>query len=142
MATLTSTYAQSDVQAKAVLAGLNWVYAEYTLGAAFSAGDVVQMVKIPNGARIADVKVGNLSVASGSFSVGDGGNTSRYIAGTSATLSTVFSLNQAGGLGYKYSISDDVAVQFDTIDYTQSVAGGSAGSVVRMTVAYTMDETY
>jgi len=140
MATLTSTYAQSTSPIKAVHAGLNSVYSDYTLAAAFSAGDVVQMVKVPNRARIRSVRVGNLSVASGSFSVGDGGDTARFIAVTSATLSTVFSLNQAGGLGYKYSFSDDAAVQYDTIDYVQTVAGGSAGSILRMTVDYTVDE--
>ncbi len=140
MATLTGTYATATSQPKALHAGVVSVYSEYTAAAAFSAGDVIQMVKVPNGARIRDIRVADLSVASGTFSVGDGGNTARYIASTSATLSTVFSLNQAGGLGYKYSFSDDATVQFDTIDIVIGAAGGSSGSVLRMVVDYTVDE--
>ena len=140
MATLTGSMATSTSVPRALNVGINTVYAEYTLGAAFSAGDVVQMVKVPNGARIRNVRIANLSVASGTFSVGDGGDTARYIASTSATLSTVFSLNQAGGVGYKYSLSDDAAVQYDTIDYVVGTAGGSSGSVLRMIVDYTVGD--
>lgn len=106
--------------------------------------DTIQMVKVPNGATILDVRLAspaNLAAggANAGFSVGDGGDTARFIATASySSTAGLQTLNQANGLGYQYSLSDDANPLWDSIDIT--FTGTVTASVTfTMTVMYTMD---
>lgn len=138
MATFTSTACASGVMPRAIHAGVNSVSAAHTVSGSLSAGDVIQMVKIPNGATILDIVLRTaITPAQITLSVGDGGSTGRYVL-TATHTSTVYHANT--GVPYTYDISDDAAVQYDTVDVKVSTASGSGNSSFYMTVLYTMDD--
>lgn len=96
------------------------------------------MVPIPTGCRVLDIIIqsewpGNTV---GSFTVGDGSLTNRFVTNASFTASSRVT-RLSSNLAYKYSVSDDAALWFDTIDI--SVGTGSTrtatGSIL-MTVYY------
>jgi len=99
-------------------------------GSTVTPGAVFQMVPIPTGARVYDVRVWSewIGNAAGVFSVGDGSLTNRYVTSASLTASSRLTLANAG-LGFKYSVSDDAIFRWDTIDLnvgagaTQCVTG-------------------
>ena len=121
MATLKGTGAGDGAQPRAVHAGVNSIISTYTFTATSSAGDVVQMVKIPDGARILDVKV-KANVGNALVSVGDGGDSGRFIA-TATVSASIAELNVPGGLAYQYDVSDAAIPQHDTIDITVADTG-------------------
>lgn len=130
MATLKSTQADTGGVPRYVHAGVNGVVARYQLTATTSVGDVIQMVKIPNGAEIIDM---TLTGSGGLVSVGDGGDTARYISTATASAGAVVRMTK--GLGYTYDISDDAADQFDTIDIRAGDALFSSATIT-LTVTY------
>lgn len=90
-------------------------------GATVTVGQVVQMIPIPSGAEILDIWLTSEWTGSGAgvFSVGDGSTTNRYVLASASLTASSRITRAAGGLGYKYSVSDDVATgfsRFDTID--------------------------
>ncbi len=142
MADNTASYAQSGVQPKTVHAGANVVRARYTADQSHSATDVIQMVKIPRDAIIDDVVlcpavgVGSQPAAL-TVQVGDGGDPNRYL---SASFSSTALLRATSGLGYKYDISDDAAVAYDTIDVTVDAGALTVSHAFDLIVTYHMDE--
>lgn len=138
MATFTGPKAKSGVQAKALHAGENVIYGTYSASATLSAGDVIQMVKVPDGARVTGITVsGNLdlsTVPAAVINVGDGIDDDRYFSGVLSEPSAVNTMFH-GGHGYEYSAAD-------TIDVTVDGIGGSANasSVLKMTVRYVLDD--
>jgi hypothetical protein len=99
------------------------------------------MVKVPRDAIIdevvlsAPVGVGSQAAAV-TLQVGDGGDPNRYISGSYSATSIH---RAATGLGYQYTISDDAAVQFDTIDLTVDAGTLTAGHTVQLIVTYHLD---
>ena len=138
MGTLTGSKAGSGVQARSHVAGTVSVYAEYTASATVSAGDVVQMVKVPKGAMVTDMRLSTNTLADqgAHLQVGDGVDTDRYISASGGTVVAGTDINQASGLGYEYTADD-------TIDIKVVVVGGTAtaAAVYKLTVQYTMDES-
>lgn len=135
MATFTATAAQSTCPAKFVEQGMIARSCLWTFSAAAaSAGDVVQMIRIPNGAHIHDVAViQTFNAASSTFAVnvGDGNSATRYILSATANATIV---RATVGQGYSYSAED-------TIDITvATAASASTGATVRVTVFYSMDQ--
>lgn len=140
MATKTSTAVGSTVMPRLIHAGVNVVNAVFVAGGAtVSAGDVIQMVKVPHGARIVDVMVGGNSVNTGlGISVGDGSLSNRFITTVSlSSTSLIFRMNNPAGMGHAVSLSDDATVQYDTIDITvQDTASASVTASIELTVWY------
>lgn len=144
MATLTATAAQSTVPAKYRLNGVITRIVDYSLGATgnanLSTGDVIQMMRVPTGACILDVRltVDQLSGGNYTFGIGDGLTAGRYFTSlSSGSTSAMFIMTNAAaqqaGVGYSYSAED-------TIDITAStVTTATASGVLRLTVSYTMD---
>lgn len=135
MATFTATAAQSTSPPKYLETGMISRTCLWTFSAAAaSAGDVVQMIRIPNGAQIHDVAVlQTFNAASSTFAVnvGDGGVAARYILSATANATIV---RATVGQGYSYSVED-------TIDITvATAASASTGATVRVTVFYSMDQ--
>lgn len=133
MATYQGTGATNGAQPRAVHAGVNSHVSTYTFTATSSAGDVVQMVKIPDGARILDVKV-KADNGNALISVGDGGDSGRFIS-TATVSASMASLNVPGGLGYQYDVSDGAIPQSDTIDITVANSG-AASATFTLVVTY------
>ncbi|SRR6266404_1564379 len=137
MATLTATAAQSTVPAKYRVNGTITRVVDYTVNPALSAGDVIQMMRVPNGACIVDVKFASDLFGGGNATitgVGDGNSANRYIgsASTSNSIATVISMSSSG-LGYSYSAEDTIDITIGT------VTSASAVGTLRLAVAYTMD---
>lgn len=134
MATLTAGAAAAIAPAKAIHAGVNSVVGEYDLAASLSAGDVVQMVKVPAGARIVDGHLNiNCTGSALTISVGDGSDVDRYIASQSASADGVIRFNTAA-MEYSYSAAD-------TIDVTISAeSSATATGSIKLTVQYMMDQ--
>jgi hypothetical protein len=133
MATLTASAAASGVQPIAEN-GVNAIRSTYTLAANLSAGDVIQMAKLPAGARVLG---GNVSVnipgqgATG-ITVGDGGDADRYVLSATATSSLV-NFN-ALTMDYSYSVSDTIDITIDT------VASATAVGSISLAVWYTANQ--
>ena len=118
-------------------AGLNCVIATYVAGGdTLSAGDVIQMLSIPNGAIIADVIVGGNSGNTGiTVDVGDGGSAARFINNASLSVDVVVvHMTETGGLGYRYSLTDGAIPLADTIDIT-IVATATATNTATLVLA-------
>lgn len=135
MATFTATAAQSNSPAKFIENGVIARSCIWTFSAAAaSAGDVVQMLRIPSGAHVHDVSlIQTFNAASSTFAcnVGDSGVAARYILSATANATIV---RATVGLGYSYSAED-------TIDITiATAASASVGATVRVTVLYSMDQ--
>lgn len=144
----TADKAKAGVQPRAIHAGMNVVRAKFTAEASSSATDVIQCVKVPNGAIIDEVIFSGVSAGdTGSspailnITIGDGDDPNRY-ASASFTLATDNPLRANLGLGHKYEFSDDAAVQFDTIDVTIGTSANpiSASQAFYLTVMYHVDD--
>lgn len=136
MATFTASAAQSTAAPKYIERGMIARSCIWTFSAAAaSAGDVVQMIRVPAGAHIHDVSVVNdFNAASATFAVnvGDGNSATRYIG--SATEDTIV-VRAETGVGYSYSVEDTIDIVVAT------AASASVGATVRVTVFYSMDQT-
>lgn len=149
MATLNSVEITAGAGPKAVHAGENVAKFSYSTSAALSAGDVIQLVRIPTGATVTDICIMMFGPAAGgnhAFGVGDGSSTARYGSISVVSTTVMFRLGGpaasalTGGLGFRVSVSDDAAVRYDTLDlYCNAIASAAAGYVFVGVVRYTMD---
>lgn len=113
----------------------------HTWAATASVGDVLQMVKIPNGATILDMVVYGTGGDHGD--VGDGASTARFFDSASAMTTMHHLMNAEGvvaGRFYKYELSDAAMPQHETIDIVIAVADSSVGDITSMMVQYTCDQ--
>ena len=134
MATYTATGAQASVQPKGLRVGLVAVKSIYSIGAvSLSAGDIVQMVKVPANSTPIVIQYG-CSNASDQYllHVGDGINTQRYRS--YSTYSAAFGMAVAGLAGsgqvsflattpYTYSADDTIDIFLSTITATSTIGG-------------------
>jgi hypothetical protein len=140
--TLTSDAVASGVQARAHLHE-HTIVAKYTVAAALVLNDVIQMVKIPAGAKIVDLTLSCTDLDTNGtpaivLDVGDGSDTDRFIDGsTIGQAGGIARLDQHGGHGYAYSAEDtiDVLVQV-------APATGATSGTITLTVKYTMEKVY
>ena len=118
----------------------------HTNTVAYVVNDVIEMIKIPKGATVLDVKLASDDIDGGSnltLSVGDGSVVDRYIkdstvgqAGGVAVYGSGVSgaMGNAVNLGYTYTADDTIDVKVTT-----APASDGIGSIT-LTVLYTMDE--
>lgn len=141
MATYTAANAQPTVQPRYGL-GTIAVRGVYNAnGLTVSAGDVLQMVKIPHQARIVDLYVaGSIPVDGAAIVVGDGSDVDRYVTTTSVSTGPfLVRMNAGTGAAFQYSFSDDAVNQFDTIDITIVSAGSvTVTCSIQLVVEYAM----
>lgn len=134
MATLTATAAQATVQAKYIENGVIARTCQYTFAAAQSAGDVIQMVKVPTGAHVHDVIANWAGLGGGALTVtiGDGNSATRYSGSLSTNVAAV--TRATAGVGYSYSAEDTIDIVVGT------ATSATAGVTCRLTVLYSMDQ--
>lgn len=136
MATLTATAAQSTVPAKYAVNGAISRVVSYAATAALSAGDIVQMARVPKGAVMQGVSYAwSLSAGAVTAIIGDGDNKSAYAAATvfSAAAIAVADSSVFAGFGRTYTVEDTVDVEVTAV----SAAPGTAK--LKMRLIYTLD---
>ena len=107
------------------------VRATLVVGSTSAIGDVHQMVPVPAGARILDIKMSaDGGTTNMTASLGDGGATARFKA--LAALSEAVAWVPVLGFGHVYTDAD-------TIDVTTAVAKPTDGDSYIMTVMYIVD---
>ena len=134
MATFTASAAQANVPAIMHLDGVIVRVCEYTCTVSASAGDVYQMIKVPVGAIVTRVVVGN-SASAGviTVNIGDGNDTSAYAAAVVLSGSAVLATSMPyRGFGRSYSAED-------TIDLVvTAISTPAAETKLRLLVEYTL----
>jgi hypothetical protein len=149
MTTYAGTKAKAGAQARFVHAGSIDVLTKFDLAETLSAGgcsagDVIQMVKVPHGAIIDDLKV--IMTGSGNdtkmeITIGDGGSATRFLGSASTSFTVGHTLVLTDNWGYQYNVSDDAADQYDTIDITiGTIVSATATGTITMLVTYSCDE--
>lgn len=128
MSTLTASAAVSGAQPIANI-GPNAFRETYTLAADLSAGDVIQMAKVPAGAKMI---VGNVSVnipgqGQMGFTVGDGLDPDRFVLSATAS-STLVHFNSLA-MDYEYTAADTIDITIDSIASATAVGSISIGGV-------------
>jgi hypothetical protein len=133
MATFTTTKSVASVQPRGDI-DITSVTADFTIPAAFATSDIVQMVKVPAGAVIQEVILSSSAGvgATANLSLGDTGNTARYIASTAFTAATLARLGVHAGHGFRFTADGTIDVS------AVSIATPTAGTVIRLTVIYTL----
>lgn len=133
MATVTSNQTSAGVQPKGLRVGLVATTAVYSPNGSMSSGDVIQMVKVPQNSQVVSVATFCALQGQGSYIVGDGVSTSRYIAATLLSVSGGAAIFPAvaATLNYvPYTYSTD-----DTIDIVISASTNvSAGAIYMVAV--------
>lgn len=140
MSTLYTSKVASTVQSRGGTTIVS-VHGTYELAAALVADDVIQMVKIPAGARIVDMTLAaddldsNVSPAI-VLAVGDGTTADRFITGsTIGQGSGIQKLNQVDGMGYVYTAADTIDVKVTT-----GPATGATSGTINLTVVYDLQQ--
>ena len=133
MATKTATKVSAGVQPKGLSVGLVAVTSVWSLTSSNSAGDVIQMVKVPKGATPVYVSLTGAGTGVGSVNVGDGVSAARYISNYLNSAASVMSVINTNYTPYTYSVDD-------TIDITVSaVSVGTVAGAFVMTAIFAMD---
>lgn len=134
MATLTASAAQANAPAISHVNRTITRTVRYAATAALSAGDVVQMVKLPMGAVVSRCVVAvSASAGAVTVNVGDGNDASAYgasvvLSGSAIALASM----PARGLGRSYSAED-------TIDLTVAAVSAAPGTIdLILSVDYTL----
>lgn len=140
MATKTADAGHDYVQPRDNPTGKTAQLASYVAnGATVSSGDVFNMLKIPNGATITDLRGFGRSAGVGGivFNVGIAGSASLF--GTFTISATHQFVNVLGtGLPYTVSASDDAASQFITLLFTQASGTATATASFGVLAEYYM----
>lgn len=133
MATLTGLNTSAGVQPKGLRVGLVGITAVFSPNGSLSTGDVIQMFKVPANSRVIFLETECQVSGVGSFRVGDGVSTNRYINDTACSVS-IGTTRMGGGafnvVPYTYSTDDTVDVV-----YSGSVNASSGAIYIRAIVA-------
>lgn len=133
MATKTASKAAAGVQPKGLSVGLVAVTSTFSLSTTLSAGDVIQMVKVPKGATPVYVALSGATTGVGSVNVGDGVSAARYLTNYLVSANAVQGAINTAYTPYTYSTDD-------TIDITVSAASvATVGGAFVMTAIFAMD---
>lgn len=140
--TIYANKAEDGAQPRTVHAGVNTVVSTCTWGtsqgsdsATAEAGDVINFVKLPNGATVTRVayKAGR---AEGAFDLGTSA-TATLFADSASALTTL--AEATSGIPYTVSISDDAAVAYEYLKGAVTTAGHTAGDTITVICEYIMD---
>lgn len=116
MATFTATAAQANVPAIMSVNRTTTRVVKYTHSVALSAGDVIQMVKVPSGAIVSRVQVAaSVSAGVATVNVGYGGDSSALAAAAVLSAAEVFTAMTVRGKGYSFSAEDTVDIHISAL---------------------------
>jgi hypothetical protein len=112
---------QGDVP-RAVTPGVYNSYGHYTItGSLLVINDVIQMVKVPIGARVLSIDLYTTDLDSGAtpavtLAIGDGSTTARFITASTVGQAGGYirfpsdSATTAAGVGYQYTVNDTIDI--------------------------------
>lgn len=107
----------------------------FEIPAGFAAADVVQMIKIPPGARLVDLIYGHEALgATATADVGDALSANRYLSAQTHTAIGLKRLLNGLGVGFRYD-----ALGIITLSFT-AVATPTVGADIRMFATYAYEE--
>lgn len=117
MATFTATAAQAAAPAFYNINGAVTRIVQFSQTASFSAGDVIQMVRIPIGAIVSEVGFAcSFSAGAATVNVGDGNDVSAYAAAVVLSGSVVsVSAIPYRGIGRSYSAEDTIDIHITAV---------------------------
>ena len=123
MATRTATQAQATIQPKGLRVGLVAVTSTFSPGAgqSISAGDVIQMVKVPANATPVYVAISS-TYFQASVTVGDDLSTARYLSIMSTSAAMLLVPINTTFTPYTYSTDDTIDI-FVSLVSVSSIAG-------------------
>lgn len=123
MATRTATQAQATIQPKGLRVGLVAVTSTFSPGAgqSISAGDVIQMVKVPANATPIYVAVSS-TYFQASITVGDGVSDNRYLSILSTSAAMLLAPINTVYVPYTYSTDDTIDIAVSLVSVS-SIAG-------------------
>ena len=132
MATFTASAADSTNPAMQLVNGAITRCIKYTHPVALSAGDVIQMCRVPMGAIVTSTGFGcSASAGAITVNVGDGNDTSAYAAAIVLSTTSVLIGTTFRGQGRSYSAED-------TIDFVVTALSAVPGTVdLYLKVEYT-----
>lgn len=134
MATFTASAAQAAAPALMNVSGTIDRVIQFSQTASFSAGDVIQMMKIPQGAVVTKVAIAcSFSAGVATVNIGDGNDVSAYgasvvLSGSVASTTTM----PYRGLGRSYSAEDTIDIQI------ASISTPPADAKLTLAISYTM----
>lgn len=135
MATLTSNKCSAGVQPHGVRVGLVSTTAVFSANGSLSSGDVVQMIKVPQGAQLTHIWTAYNLSGVGSFTIGDGVSAARYLAATVGSSGVgPFTDNNLPQNMVPYTYSTD-----DTIDVTLSFSTNASSGAIYMIAVVNLD---
>ena len=148
MATFSSLQVAAGFPLRINEKGVFTIAGEYTLTATLASADIIQMLKIPDGVTVLELKlvhpnltVGNVAGSVGVViaNVGDGADRNRFaeshtmnVNGTFHLATTDLNTATLTSLPYTYDLSDNDPDGYDTIDIaiiTASGTGTNAGTI-------------
>lgn len=136
MATKTAAAAQTTIQPKGLRVGLVAVTSTYSISAAgtsLSAGDVIQMIKVPAGATVVSLMVSSNYSGDAAFTVGDGLDDDRYISRRSASVAMLPVYVNTISAPYTYSTDDTIDIDVTAASIT------TLGGNFFLTAIFSMD---
>ena len=156
MATLSSPQVASGWTPRVQEKGTFSIAGEYTLTATLASGDVIRMLKVPDGVTVLGLNLGytnlpgyDTGVIQMQFNVGDGADTNRFCEShTVGAVKNRFDLctqdmnTKLDALPYKYDFSDNDPDHFDTVDIQVIVMASNSGTIagtIKMVALCTMD---
>jgi hypothetical protein len=108
-----------------------------------AAGDIIQMVKVPKGARLVDLAVAWNRLAAAStgsaviLNVGDGVDNDRYMTQLSASSTSIQrGIQRFDGMGYEYTADDTIDIVMEDLGTS---ALETAAAVFRMWATLSID---
>ena len=156
MATLSSPQVASGWTPRVQEKGVFSIGGEYTVTSTLASGDVIRMLKVPDGVTVLGINLGytnlpgyDTGVIQMQFNVGDGADTNRFCEShTVGAVKNRFDLctqdmnTKLDALPYKYDFSDNDPDHFDTVDIQVIVMASNSGTIagtIKMVALCTMD---
>lgn len=141
ISTLIATGAASGILPREIHAGVNAVCSVYSLTATLTVGDIIQICKLPDGARVLEVIVANDGdVFDGKMNIGTRADHDKFMASLTFQATTV---RANRGLGTTLDVSDAATTRHTMIEAkisdSTSASGSNAGSL-HFCVLYSMDQ--
>src|SRR3990167_3916250 len=138
MATFTSLQVASGAPVRKQEKGIFSIVGEYTLTATLPSGDVIEMLKSPDGVTVLGLELihPNISADDGAllFNVGDGADRNRFAESHTANNVGKYVLGsntntKLASLPYLYDLSDNDPLHYDTIDLAVIAFAGTGTKV-------------
>jgi hypothetical protein len=147
MATLVAAQAKSGITPRAIHAGVNSVYAVYSLTATLADADVVQMCKLPDGARITGFTFQTTPAlgTAAELNLGTRSNHDLLVASATCAAAQVIGPDSGfaavGGIGTQLDVSDAATTKYTMVEVTVSGAAGATNTgSIAVTIDYQLDQ--